>query len=182
MIRLPYPISANRYWRIVGGGGRGGSGRGPARIMVSAEAQAYKREVATAARLHGFNPPEWPAPAGQGVEVCVQLHPRSIKAKPEPKAKGKAQLTQAQPGQSPSAAQGKAQAGLTASEVVLDLDNALKVTLDSLNGVAWDDDSQVRRISAEYGPACEGGGLTVWIGRIRPDDTSSICPVSAEFA
>jgi Holliday junction resolvase RusA-like endonuclease len=180
MIRLPYPISANRYWRIVGGG-RGGGG-GPARIVVSQEAQAYKREVAAAARLHGFNPPEWPAPKGQYVEVCVQLHPRSIKAKPERKRSGGANPSEAAPRQSPSAAQGKAKAAMKASEVVLDLDNALKVTLDALTGVAWDDDSQVRRISAEYGPPCEGGGLSVWIGHIRPDDTSSVCPVSQEFA
>jgi crossover junction endodeoxyribonuclease RusA len=157
MIRLPYPISANRYWRIVNG-----HGRAPARIMVSDEAKSYKRQVGVLAQLHGFNPPTWPAPKGQPVEVCIQLHPRSIKAPTKPA--------------------GSAQEALKASAVVLDLDNCVKVTLDALNGVAWVDDSQVKRLSAEYGPACVDGALSVWIGWIRHGDTSSICPVSEEFA
>jgi len=35
-----------------------------------------------------------------------------------------------------------------------DLDNTTKAVLDSLNGVAWEDDSQVQRLVVEksYGP------------------------------
>ena len=176
MIRLPYPISANRYWRQVGGGGRG-----PARMIVSQEALTYKREVATAARLAGYGPASpagygpagsdqpagapaqqgWPAAAGQPVEVCIQLHPRTTK-------QTAAQIRRGEPEQ--------------ASAVRLDLDNCIKVTLDALNGVAWVDDNQVVRISAEVGPALKDGGLTVWISRIAPGDTSSVCPISQETA
>ncbi len=177
MIRLPYPISANVYWKIVGG-----KGRGPARLIVSAEAQAYKRAAAVAVQLAGFDQdPSWPAPVGQAVEVCLQLHPKALKAKPQSKrSTGKA----GQSAQSHGKATGSAPESLTASAVLIDLDNAIKVTLDALtaSGLVWVDDRQVKRISAEYGSPCEGGGLTVWLGHIRQDDTSSICPVSPEFS
>lgn len=48
-----------------------------------------------------------------------------------------------------------------ASKVLIDLDNSIKITIDSLNRVAWEDDKQVRRISAEYGEPVQGGGMTV---------------------
>lgn len=47
------------------------------------------------------------------------------------------------------------------SSVRLDLDNAIKPTLDALNGAAWLDDHQVTRIVAEVGDPIIGGGLTV---------------------
>jgi Holliday junction resolvase RusA-like endonuclease len=37
-----------------------------------------------------------------------------------------------------------------------DLDNMAKAVLDSLNGVAWDDDAQVRRLVVEKSYATEG--------------------------
>lgn len=45
-VRLPYPISANRYWRLVRG-----------RNMVSKEAEAYKMEAGLRARLAGMRSP-----------------------------------------------------------------------------------------------------------------------------
>jgi Holliday junction resolvase RusA-like endonuclease len=48
----------------------------------------------------------------------------------------------------------------------LDLDNSIKVTCDALNGIAYNDDSQVKRIDAEYGDAIKDGGMTVTILRM----------------
>lgn len=50
-----------------------------------------------------------------------------------------------------------------ASKTVMDLDNCLKVALDALQGIAYDNDKQIRRISAEYGVPREGGGLIVQV-------------------
>lgn len=50
----------------------------------------------------------------------------------------------------------------SASKVCLDLDNCLKVCLDALQGAAYENDNQVRRIVAEYGSEpIAGGGLVV---------------------
>ncbi len=55
-----------------------------------------------------------------------------------------------------------------ASKTVIDLDNALKVTLDALQGIAYANDKQVRRIAAEYaGEPEQGGGLTVEIEELE---------------
>lgn len=62
-IALPYPISANRYWRSYRG-----------RVMVSPEARAYKTQLAFLLAAAGVREPI------QGrVAVAVALHP------PEPK-------------------------------------------------------------------------------------------------
>jgi crossover junction endodeoxyribonuclease RusA len=50
-----------------------------------------------------------------------------------------------------------------ASKTVMDLDNALKVTLDALQGIAYENDKQIRKISAEYGVPRVGGGLIVQV-------------------
>ena len=55
----------------------------------------------------------------------------------------------------------------TSSKVRVDLDNAIKVTLDSLNDIAWIDDKQVVRLAAQIGPPVKDGGLTVWIGPVQ---------------
>ena len=51
-----------------------------------------------------------------------------------------------------------------ASKVRLDLDNCIKVALDALIGIAYEDDSQVVRLTAEIGEPVEGGGLSVTWG------------------
>lgn len=50
-----------------------------------------------------------------------------------------------------------------ASSVRIDVDNAIKPSLDALNGIAWIDDKQVIRIVAEVGEPIQGGGLTVTV-------------------
>jgi crossover junction endodeoxyribonuclease RusA len=43
----------------------------------------------------------------------------------------------------------------------LDLDNTLKVTIDSLNGIAWLDDAQIVKIHARVAEPIEGGSIVV---------------------
>lgn len=113
---LPYPVSANRYWRIWRN-----------RAVRSAEAAAYKETVRRIAQEAGAMPSEG------FVAVRLRLIPKANK-----------------------------DGG--ASKTVIDLDNALKVTLDALQGIAYANDKQVRRIVAEYAAKPEqGGGLAVEI-------------------
>ncbi|MEN6540870.1 MAG: RusA family crossover junction endodeoxyribonuclease [Mizugakiibacter sp.] len=116
---LPYPVSANRYWRIT-----------PRGLKPSPEATKYKARVGmlwlqsgAAHRIEGK------------VDVTINLHPRRNKDG-------------------------------SASETRLDLDNAIKVTLDALNGLAWGDDKQVFRINAEIGLPVDGGALAVRVGAL----------------
>ena len=46
---------------------------------------------------------------------------------------------------------------------LMDLDNAIKVSLDSLNGIAWLDDKQVTAIHIRRGDPVDGGALVVEI-------------------
>lgn len=109
-LTLPYPVSANRYWRsFVPRGGR------RAIVVPSPEAKRYKRDVANLASAAGMRP------IAQGpVEFRCRLVP--------------------------------------ANAICLDLDNALKVVLDALRGIAYRDDSQVRLIHAERADADPAGG------------------------
>jgi len=43
----------------------------------------------------------------------------------------------------------------------IDLDNALKATIDALQGIAYDDDKQIVRLLASVGDPVMSGGLTV---------------------
>jgi len=125
LLSLGYPVSANKYWRMV---------RTPSRtlMLVSREAQDYKADVSARCRVAGLR-----APLVGAVELWVELHPRT-------------------------------NADGAASARVIDLDNCLKVTLDSLQGNAYVRDSQVRRLHAAYGQPLPDGGLTV---RIEPMHT-----------
>lgn len=55
-----------------------------------------------------------------------------------------------------------------ASKTRLDVDAPIKLTLDALQGVAYDNDRQVVHVTARLGPPMPRGGLTVsvspWIG------------------
>ena len=119
-LKLPYPVSANRYWRIWRN-----------KAVRSAEATAYKSVVRRIAQEAGVMPSEG------SVAVCLRLIPKANKVG-------------------------------NANKTVNDLDNALKVTLDSLQGIAYENDKQVRRIAAEYdGAPVAGGGLVVEIEELE---------------
>ena len=92
-ITLPYPPSANRYWRVFRG-----------RAVKSAEARAYQAHVAAIATRHGMRP------VCGDVAVTLDVY--------RPAKRG-------------------------------DLDNQIKVLLDSLKGFAFDDDKQVIHIDAK---------------------------------
>jgi crossover junction endodeoxyribonuclease RusA len=143
MISLPYPISANVYWRNFRG-----------RMVVSKEAEIFKRVAASQAIRAGITH----AMSG-AIEICIQLHPKMTKAK------------------------GKGAAGQPrASKTRVDLDNALKVTIDSLIGIAYEDDNQIERISAEIGQPFEGGGLSVWVSQIEDGGRGSMAPIEGGTA
>lgn len=93
-ITLPWPPSANRYWRKTRWG----------RVYTSPEARAYRWQAAMKALAQGVRPVK-----GM-VIVELDLY--------RPANRG-------------------------------DTDNFVKVILDALNGVAWADDKQVKRIEAE---------------------------------
>lgn len=121
MIRLilPYPVSANRYWRAV----RLGDKR--MAMVPTKEAKAYKQEVGWLAKKGGIG-----GPVRYNVALAFRLVP--------------------------------------ANGICMDLDNALKVTIDALKDVAYFDDKQVRKITAER---CEPDGharLEVVIEQYEP--------------
>lgn len=91
-LELPYPPTANTYWRIFRG-----------RAVKSAEARAYQQRARLMALTAGCRPLDGP------VVVTVHVY--------RPRRRG-------------------------------DLDNVLKVLLDSLNGIAWRDDGQVVELHA----------------------------------
>lgn len=124
---LPYPISANRYWatRVVP--------KKPKPIAVTyvtPEAVAYKAQVAAIARAAGLR-----IPLDGRIELGLRLFPQ----RPQDWAK-RAQ-----------------RAPDTWDDDVrcIDLGNCEKVLSDALNGVAWIDDRQLRRIVQER---CEPDG------------------------
>lgn len=116
-LNLPYPVSANVYWRTTARGNK-------VTTYVSDEAKQYKRTVWLIARKMKLIEGD--------ASIALALHPRMTKS-------------------------GKAH------KQVLDLDNAIKVTLDALIGIAYEDDKQVKHISARYGEPVQDGGLTVEI-------------------
>ena len=109
-LSLPYPPSANRYWRIFRG-----------RATPSKAATEYKAVVRQSACLGVITGP---------LALSITLHPKQCKDGSE-------------------------------SKVVIDLDNCLKVALDALQGVAYENDRQVKRITLAYGESMPDGGLTI---------------------
>ena len=51
---------------------------------------------------------------------------------------------------------------------VMDLDNCLKVALDSLKGIVYDDDRQVKSITLDYGSPTNAGALIIKLSRFTP--------------
>ena len=115
-LTLPYPPSANRYWRTAVVGRR-------AMVHLSSEAKAYREDVAWRARLAGV------APIAGRVALTVRLFPHRP--------------------QDWQRRQRKDPEGWDDTVQCLDLGNCEKVLSDALNGVAWVDDKQHRRIVLE---------------------------------
>lgn len=131
MIRLtlPYPISANRYWRT--------SARGSfVSTYVSKEAKDFKEQVGWLCKAAGVTKPL----AGR-VAITVQLYPN----RPQD---FKTRMRKH---------------GATWDDTVqcLDIDNANKVLLDALKGIAIEDDKWVRRLSSERMEPDEHGARVV---------------------
>lgn len=118
-LTLPYPVSANVYWRSFV---RRGHSR--AIVTLSDEAKAYKAAVGRLVRATGVVRPI----AGR-VAITVRLYP----ARPQDWARRAR----------------KDPAGWDDDVRCIDLDNANKVLLDSLKGWAIEDDRWVRRIVSE---------------------------------
>ena len=132
---LPYPISANRYWRALVINGH------PAMVPTK-EAKAYKAEVGWLARQAGMR-----APLAGRMSLQVRLFP----ARPQDWAK--------RARKNPDAWDDEVRC--------IDLGNCEKVLSDALNGVAWVDDKQLRRIVLE---------------RCEPDDLGARLVVTVEPA
>lgn len=139
-LTLPWPVSANRYWRSFVP-----RGKTRAIVVVSDEAEAYKQEVGWLARAAGLRS----AFAGR-VSVDIRLYP----GRPQDWA-NRAQ---------------KDPFGWDDDVRCIDLDNANKVLLDALKGIAFDDDKWIRRLSSErMEPDEHGARVVVTITKIaRP--------------
>ncbi len=136
-VKLPWPVSANRYWRSFVP-----RGHKRAIVVLSDEAKSYKTEVAYLARAAGMRTPE----PGR-VQVECKLYP----ALPRDAARRMRKLGY----------------GWDDSVRSLDLDNALKVTIDALKGIAYHDDRQVWRLTAER---MEPVGEPCMVVRVTPID------------
>lgn len=125
-MRLPYPPSANRYYRNFRG-----------RMVRSAAANAYRGEVQHAAEQGGVTLHTGP------VKLSLELLP------PTPKDWHK---------------RVKRDGALAVLSVRrIDLDNALKVVLDALQGIAYENDRQITNLFVGLGTVTTDGGVDVII-------------------
>ena len=131
ILTLPYPVSANVYWRsfVPPGGKR-------AITHVSKEALAYKREVLQACMAAGIT-----QPLTGRVAIAIRLFP----ARPQDWARRARKLG----------------ACWDDDVRCIDLDNANKVLLDALKGNAIEDDRWVRRLQAERMEPDEHGARVI---------------------
>ena len=119
VLTLPWPISANRYWRTYMPKGF----KAPV-TAVSTEAKEYKRAVGLIARVAGIR-----APIAGRVSVHLQLYPK--------RPKDAARRATKDP------------MGWDETVQCLDLDNARKVVYDALKGIVFEDDALIFRDSGE---------------------------------
>lgn len=136
-LTLPYPLSANRYWRPVPIGKH-------ITIVPTKEAKQYRKDVATLCAAAGVL-----APLAGRVAIEVRLYPhRPLDWQKRMRLHGKA---------------------WDDTVMCIDIDNANKVLLDALKGVAIDDDKWVRRLTAErMEPDGGEARVVVTITRIAP--------------
>ena len=142
-LTLPYPVSANRYWRsfVPRGGNR-------AITVVSDEAKAYREECAWRAMAAGLRPLK-----GR-VLLELWLYP------------SRPQDWQKRARKDPDTWDDTVQC--------IDLGNAEKVLSDALNGVAWEDDKQHRKIIKERMPPDEHGARVVI--RVSQIESEAVAP------
>jgi crossover junction endodeoxyribonuclease RusA len=140
VLTLPYPLSANRYWAS-----RVAKINGVLMPLtyVTADAKAYKQEVAWLAKAAGVRKPM----LGR-VGVDIQLYPM----RPADWAKRAA----------------KDPAGWDDTVRCIDLDNARKVLYDALKGVVFEDDKWVRQDSAARMEPDGEARVVVTVRRIAP--------------
>ena len=131
-LTLPYPLSANRYWRPVPIGKH-------VTIVPTKEAKQYRKDVAALCAAAGVLKPL----AGR-VAIHIALYPhRPLDWQKRQRQHGAAWDDTVQ---------------------CIDVDNANKVLLDALKGVAIEDDKWVRRLVAErMEPDAEGSRVVVTI-------------------
>lgn len=133
-IVLPYPISANRYWTSRAVKSKK-TGKDIVLTHPSTEAQAFRTEVQWLAAAAGVR-----KPLTGRIDLTVQLYPKrpldfAKRARKDPD-------------------------GWEDSVQCIDLGNCEKVLCDALNGIAWVDDKQIRRMILlrespdEHGPRC----------------------------
>lgn len=136
-LTLPYPISANRYWRSFQH-----PHTGRAVTVVSSEAKAYKREVGWLAKAAGIH-----SPLLGRISLAYTLHPKRP--------------------QDWERRQRKDPSGWEDSVQCLDLDNAQKVLLDALKCIVFSDDAWVREIHARRGEPLPEPCIRVRVGVIE---------------
>ena len=145
-VTLPYPISANRYWRtrVI----KPKAGPAIVSTYVSPEAKAYKEQVGWLLRAAGVR-----KPVEGRVAIAYTLYPHRP--------------------QDWQARQRKLGAAWDDTVQCLDLDNAQKVLLDSLKGIAFEDDAWVRRIEARRAEPDGEARIVVTITAIATEQTQA---------
>lgn len=136
-LTLPYPISANRYWRSFPH-----KSTGRTITVVSPEAKSYKSEVGWIAKQAGIR-----APLLGRISLQYTLHPK------RPLDWERRQRND------PS--------GWEDTVQCIDLDNAQKVLLDALKRIVFADDRWVREIHAYRGEPRERACVVVCVRLIE---------------
>lgn len=136
ILKLPYPPSANRYWATRVMNAKSAGGRPMATTYITADAKAFKDVVHKTARAAGIV-----APITGRVKLEVWLYPH----RPLDWEKRVRKLGE----------------DWDDSVQCIDLDNANKVLLDSLKGLAFDDDKWVRVLIAQRCEPDDGGARVV---------------------
>ena len=112
-LELPYPPSANRYWRYTSRG-----------VYVTKEARSYKQEIVNLTRSLNLKCYD----DKQKLKVFIVCHVPDKRRR--------------------------------------DLDNVLKITLDSLSSIAWEDDSQIDDLRIIRGDIIKNGKLELTVSEI----------------
>lgn len=134
-LTLPYPITANDFWRtraIIS------KGKPMAVVYQTAEAEGWKEHAGLLAKVAGFK-----EPTARPIELRFVHHHKALVFSAHHKRKIR-------------------------NGNVFDLDNVLKVSIDGMKKIVFNDDKQVKRIAAEYGPETPEGKLTVEVREFIP--------------